>query len=71
MLVNDRVVQRSRTSNLIFPVPMLVSHISHVATLLPGDVIITGTPSGIGPVSRGDVMRVEIEELGALENRVE
>ncbi len=71
MLVNDRVVQRSRTSNLIFPVPVLVSHISHVATLLPGDVIITGTPSGIGPVSRGDVMRVEIEELGALENRVE
>ncbi|MDI9388070.1 MAG: fumarylacetoacetate hydrolase family protein [Synergistota bacterium] len=71
MLVNDRVVQRSRTSNLIFPVPVLVSHISHVTTLLPGDVIITGTPSGIGPVNRGDVMRVEIEELGALENRVE
>ena len=71
MLLNGRVVQRSRTSNLVFPVPALVSHISHVMTLEPGDVIITGTPSGIGPVNRGDVMRVEIEQLGALENRVE
>jgi len=58
-------------SNFIFPVPVLVSHISHVMTLEPGDVIITGTPAGIGPVKKGDLMRVEIERLGALENRVE
>ncbi|HPR90756.1 MAG TPA: fumarylacetoacetate hydrolase family protein, partial [Synergistaceae bacterium] len=71
MLVNGKVVQHSRTSNFIFPVPVLVSHISHVMTLEPGDVIITGTPAGIGPVKKGDLMRVEIERLGALENRVE
>ena len=71
MLVNGKVVQHSRTSNFIFPVPLLVSHISHVMTLEPGDVIITGTPAGIGPVKKGDLMRVEIERLGALENRVE
>ncbi|MDI9370744.1 MAG: fumarylacetoacetate hydrolase family protein [Synergistota bacterium] len=71
MLLNGETVQSSRTSNLIFPVPVLVSHISQVMTLEPGDVIITGTPSGIAPVKKGDVMRVEIEGLGALENRVE
>ncbi len=70
MLVNGKVVQHSRTSNFIFPVPVLVSHISHVMTLEAGDVIITGTPAGIGPVQKGDLMRVEIEELGALENVV-
>lgn len=70
MIHNGKMVQHSRTSNFIFPVDMLVSHISQVMTLLPGDVIITGTPSGIGPVKRGDVMQVEIEKIGILENRV-
>ncbi len=50
---------------------MLVSHISKVMTLLPGDVIITGTPSGIGPVKKGDVKQVKIEGIGTLENVVE
>ena len=70
MIVNGKVVQHSRTSNFIFPVNVLVSHISHVMTLEPGDVIITGTPAGIGPVERGDVMQVKIEDIGLLENPV-
>jgi 2-keto-4-pentenoate hydratase/2-oxohepta-3-ene-1,7-dioic acid hydratase in catechol pathway len=70
MIHNGKVVQHSRTSNFIFPVDVLVSHISRVMTLLPGDVIITGTPSGIGPVKKGDSMQVEIESIGVLENRV-
>ena len=49
---------------------MLVSYISQVMTLLPGDVIITGTPSGIGPVKKRDVMQVKIEGIGVLENPV-
>jgi len=71
MYLNGKRVQHSRTKNFIFPVDVLVSHISKVMTLLPGDVIITGTPSGIGPVRKGDTMRVEIESIGVLENRVE
>ena len=70
MIVNGKVVQHSRTSNFIFPVNVLVSHISHVMTLEPGDVIITGTPAGIGPVERGDIMQVKIENIGLLENPV-
>ena len=68
MIVNGKVVQHSRTSNFIFPVNVLVSYISHVMTLNPGDVIITGTPPGIGPVVRGDIMQVKIEGIGLLEN---
>lgn len=70
LLLNGREVQRSNTSNFIFPVEVLVSHISKVMTLLPGDVIITGTPSGIGPVKKGDVMEVKIEGIGVLENSI-
>ncbi len=70
MLHNSTVVQHSRTSQFIFPVNILVSHISRVMTLLPGDVIITGTPSGIAPVQRGDLMEVEIEHIGRLANTV-
>ena len=71
LLLNGKEVQRSNTVNFIFPVEVLVSHISKVMTLLPGDVIITGTPAGIGPVKKGDVMQVKIEGIGVLENRVE
>jgi 2-keto-4-pentenoate hydratase/2-oxohepta-3-ene-1,7-dioic acid hydratase in catechol pathway len=69
--VNGGVRQSSRTSDLIFGVPKLISFISHVMTLLPGDVILTGTPSGIGPVQPGDVVEVEIEGIGVLRNPVE
>lgn len=70
MLHNGKVVQHSRTSQFIFPMDVLVSYISRVMTLLPGDVIITGTPSGIAPVRRGDLMEVEIEGIGRLSNRI-
>jgi len=68
---NDVMVQHSSTANLIFPVPVIVEFVTQVMTLLPGDVIITGTPSGIGPLSHGDVARVEIEGIGTLSNPVQ
>jgi 2-keto-4-pentenoate hydratase/2-oxohepta-3-ene-1,7-dioic acid hydratase in catechol pathway len=75
--VNGEVVQRSNTSELIFDVASLVSQISVAITLEPGDVIVTGTPAGVG-VSRtpprfmtpGDVCEVEIERIGVLRNAV-
>lgn len=68
--VNGQVRQDGRTSDMIFPVPELLSFISHVMTLLPGDVVSTGTPSGVGPLRAGDVVQVEIEQVGLLENPV-
>lgn len=68
--LNGKTVQKSNTSNLIFTVPYLVSYLSKVMTLLPGDVILTGTSSGIGPMQRGDSVEVEIEGLGVLRNTV-
>lgn len=67
MRVNGEVRQSSRTSNLIFGVPELVSFISNVMTLSPGDVIMTGTPSGVGEARPGDRLEVEIEGIGTLE----
>jgi 2-keto-4-pentenoate hydratase/2-oxohepta-3-ene-1,7-dioic acid hydratase in catechol pathway len=55
---------------MVFPPDVLVAYISQVMTLLPGDVILTGTPEGIGPMQVGDKVRVEIEGIGVLENRV-
>ncbi|MBO8154051.1 fumarylacetoacetate hydrolase family protein [Thermovirga sp.] len=71
MIKNGQVVQESNTRHFIFPVPELVSYISKVMTLLPGDVIITGTPSGIGPVQPNDTMEVHIEKIGSLVNFVD
>ena len=68
--LNGEVKQNSSTKNLIFSVPELVSFISKVMTLLPGDIIATGTPSGISPMSPGDVVEVEIEGIGRLINRI-
>jgi len=68
--VNGQVRQRSRTSQLIFPADYLVYFISRVMTLLPGDIIATGTPAGIGPIEVGDLVEVEIEGVGVLANRV-
>jgi len=70
LTLNGEEKQSSDISNFIFKVPRLISFVSQVMTLLPGDVIITGTPPGIGPMERGDVVRVEIEGLGVLENVV-
>jgi 2-keto-4-pentenoate hydratase/2-oxohepta-3-ene-1,7-dioic acid hydratase in catechol pathway len=68
--LNGEKKQSGSTSDLIFPVFFLVSFISQVMTLLPGDVIATGTPSGIGPMRVGDVVEVKIEGLGTLRNKV-
>jgi 2-keto-4-pentenoate hydratase/2-oxohepta-3-ene-1,7-dioic acid hydratase in catechol pathway len=69
-ILNGKVKQDSRTSNLIFSVPKLVEYISTVMTLEPGDVIMTGTPSGVSPMRTGDEIIVEIENIGSLANRM-
>ncbi len=68
--LNRQRRQHSHTGNLIFPVPVLVSFISHIMTLLPGDVISTGTPSGIGPMQSGDVVEIRLSGIGSLRNPV-
>ncbi len=68
--VNGSVRQDGATSDLIFGVAELVSFISKVMTLLPGDVILTGTPAGVGPITDGDRVEVEIEGIGVLLNPV-
>jgi len=68
--LNGELKQRGSTSDLIFPVPELVSFISSIMTLLPGDVIATGTPRGIGPMSPGDVVEISIAAIGTLRNYV-
>ncbi|HEY8482122.1 MAG TPA: fumarylacetoacetate hydrolase family protein, partial [Spirillospora sp.] len=68
--VNGEVRQDSRTSLLLHDVPTLVEYVSQVMTLLPGDVILTGTPAGIGPLEVGDEVTVTIENIGSLTNRV-
>lgn len=70
LTVNGEVRQNSSTSEMIFTVAELVSFISSVMTLYPGDVIMTGTPSGVGPLRVGDVVSVEIEGVGVLTNEV-
>lgn len=69
-LLNGKTVQDSNTSNLIFPVQYLVSFISNIMTLYPGDIISTGTPFGVGPMQPKDTVEVEIEGIGRLVNRV-
>lgn len=69
-LLNGVQKQSSTTANLIFCVPELVSWLSRIMTLLPGDVIMTGTPSGIGPMQKGDEIAIEIEGIGRLINTV-
>jgi 2-keto-4-pentenoate hydratase/2-oxohepta-3-ene-1,7-dioic acid hydratase in catechol pathway len=68
--VNGEVRQQASTSLLLFSIPTLISHISTIMTLEAGDVILTGTPAGVGRITPGDVVRVEIEAIGTLENSV-
>jgi 2-keto-4-pentenoate hydratase/2-oxohepta-3-ene-1,7-dioic acid hydratase in catechol pathway len=68
--VNGEVKQDSRTSLLIHDIPALVSYVTAVMTMLPGDVLLTGTPAGVGPLVAGDSVSVSIEGIGALTNRV-
>lgn len=64
--VNGQVRQDTRTSEMIVGVPALVAFVTSYVTLLPGDVILTGTPAGIGPLSAGDRVEVEVEGIGTL-----
>jgi len=68
--LNGDVKQDGRTKDMIFDVPALVAYVSSVMTLLPGDVILTGTPDGVGPMSVGDEVEVSVEGIGSLTNRV-
>ena len=68
--VNGKIKQDSNTSNMIFNVYELVAFISSVMTLLPGDIMITGTPPGVGPLRVGDTVEIEIEGIGTLSNKV-
>jgi 2-keto-4-pentenoate hydratase/2-oxohepta-3-ene-1,7-dioic acid hydratase in catechol pathway len=68
--LNGVVKQNGSTSDLLFSVPKLVSYMSTFMTLEPGDIIMTGTPSGIGPIKPGDRFEVEIEGIGVLSNSV-
>ncbi|MFI1192535.1 fumarylacetoacetate hydrolase family protein [Micromonospora sp. NPDC020750] len=64
------VRQLGRTRDMVFDVPALVSYVSHVMTLLPGDVVLTGTPAGVSPLAEGDTVTVRIEGIGELTNPV-
>ena len=68
--LNGKLRQSSNTRHLIFSVPFLVRFISNVMTLLPGDIISTGTPAGVGPMQPGDRVDVQIEGIGTLSNQV-
>ncbi len=68
--VNGDVRQHARTSELLWDVPSLIEYVSSVMTLLPGDVLLTGTPEGVGPLTDGDEVSVTIESIGTLTNKV-
>ena len=68
--VNGQLKQDGRTSQLIHDIPAIIAYASRIMTLLPGDVLITGTPAGVGPIVDGDTVTVEIEGIGALVNLV-
>ena len=68
--LNGELRQSASTSDLLFGIPKLINFISSVMTLLPGDVIATGTPSGVGPLKPGNVVEVKIENIGTLRNSV-
>ncbi|MCY7386439.1 MAG: fumarylacetoacetate hydrolase family protein [Microcoleus sp. CAN_BIN18] len=67
---SDRPVQSSPIDRMVFSPDFIVSYISQIMTLIPGDVILTGTPQGVGPLQIGDRVRIEIEGIGSLENTV-
>ncbi len=68
--VNGTVRQRGRAGEMAFPIPFLLSYISRIMTLEPGDIVLTGTPSGVGRLVAGDVVEVEVSGVGVLRNPV-
>ncbi len=68
--LNGKIVQDANTGQMIFSIPRIIAFVSKNFTLMPGDIILTGTPAGVGPLSHGDKVEVEIEEIGVLRNTV-
>jgi 2-keto-4-pentenoate hydratase/2-oxohepta-3-ene-1,7-dioic acid hydratase in catechol pathway len=68
--LNGKTVQEANTGQMIFKITEIIAFISKNITLVPGDIILTGTPAGVGPLNHGDVVEVEIEQIGILENDV-
>lgn len=68
--VNGQLRQEARTDQMVFSPAFLISYVTQVMTLEPGDVIMTGTPAGVGPLEQGDTVEVEIEDIGTLTNTV-
>jgi 2-keto-4-pentenoate hydratase/2-oxohepta-3-ene-1,7-dioic acid hydratase in catechol pathway len=68
--VNGAERQRATASMMAFPIPMLLAYISGIMTLEPGDVVVTGTPAGVGPLADGDVVEVEVEGVSTVRNPV-
>ena len=75
--VNGQVMQRTTTANMIFPIPRLIAYCSTFLPLAPGDVIVTGTPGGVGAkrtppifMKEGDVVEVEVTRIGCLRNAI-
>lgn len=68
--VNGQLRQHGSAMDMVFGIPMLISFISHIMTLEPGDVIATGTPEGVGPLHAGDIVDVELAGLGKVRNPV-
>jgi len=69
--VNGSIRQKDKFSQMVFPVDFLIRYISNMMTLMPGDVIATGTPAGVGKIEAGDVCEVEIDGIGILRNPVQ
>ena len=69
--VNGEIRQKGRTAQMIFGLPEIIEFVTSIMTLEPGDVILTGTPEGVGPLEHGDEVEVEVEGIGILRNRVE
>lgn len=69
--LNGNIVQESNTKQMIFNIPQLIAFVSKNFTMEPGDIIVTGTPSGVGPLQPGDQVEVEIENIGTLLNPVQ
>lgn len=68
--VNGHIVQEGTTADLLMDCPTLVSYLSHGMTLEPGDIILTGTPAGVGPIDDGDTVSVEVSSIGTIVNTV-
>jgi 2-keto-4-pentenoate hydratase/2-oxohepta-3-ene-1,7-dioic acid hydratase in catechol pathway len=68
--LNGKTVQEANTSQMIFSIAQIIAFVSKNFTLMAGDIILTGTPAGVGPLAHGDIVEVEIEQIGVLKNTV-